>query len=67
MVAAFTLAINDLFVGKHSAQRRTPVDWHLCLVGKPLLEQLQEDPLRPPVKKNNTKIHMNNKASHFRV
>jgi hypothetical protein len=48
VVPTFTLAVNDLLVCQHSAQCRAPVDGHLCLIGQALLEQLQEDPLRPP-------------------
>lgn len=48
VAAAFTLAVNDFFVGQHSAKCRAPVDRDHCLVGQTLLEQLQEDPLRPP-------------------
>jgi hypothetical protein len=47
VVSTFTLAVNDLLVGQNSAQRRTPVDWHLGLIGQTLLEQLQENPLGP--------------------
>lgn len=48
VVPAFTLAVDDLLVGQHSAECWAPVDRHLCLVGQTLLEQLQENPLRPP-------------------
>jgi hypothetical protein len=46
--AALALAVDHLLIGQHRAQRRAPVDGDLRLVGQPLLEQLQEDPLRPP-------------------
>ena len=34
--------------GRTRAQGGAPVDRHLRLVGQPPVEQLQEDPLRPP-------------------
>ena len=50
MAAALACAVDDFLVGKHGAERGTPVDGHRRLVGEPALEQLQElqeDPLRP--------------------
>ena len=41
--------ILHLLVGEHGLVVRAPVDRRLPLVGEPLLEQLQEDPLRPLV------------------
>jgi hypothetical protein len=50
VVTALTLAVNNLLIRQHRAQCGAPVDRNFCLVGQPLLEQLQEDPLRPPDK-----------------
>ena len=43
------LAINDLFIGKHSTQLRAPIHRDLSLIGQAPLVQLQEYPLRPLV------------------
>ena len=45
--AALAHALDDLFVGQHTLAARAPVDGHRRLVGKVVLEQLEEDPLRP--------------------
>ena len=47
--AALAAAINDFLVGESRLAGVTPVDGHLGLVGQPLIEELQEDPLRPLV------------------
>ena len=47
--AALTQPVLHLLVGEHRLVVRAPVDRRLLLVGEPLLEQLQEDPLRPLV------------------
>ena len=46
---ALAAAVDDLLVGEHRLLDRIPVDRGLLLVGEPMLEQLQEDPLRPAV------------------
>ena len=43
------LAVDDLLVRQHRAQRRTPVDRHVGHVGEPALEELEKDPLGPAV------------------
>ena len=48
-VADLALAVDDLLVGQHGAEPGAPVDGHLGHVGEPALEELEEDPLRPPV------------------
>ncbi len=47
--AALAAAVDDLLVGQHRSVLRTPVDSGFVTVGEPLLEELQEDPLRPAV------------------
>ena len=47
--AALAVPVIDLLVGEHGLVVGTPVDRRLLLVGQPLLEELQEDPLRPLV------------------
>ena len=47
--AALALAADDLLVGQAHLAARAPVDGHLGLVGQAVLEELQEDPLRPLV------------------
>jgi len=48
-IAPFAAAIDDLFVGQHSAIVGTPVDGRCSLHGQPGLEQLEKNPLRPAV------------------
>ncbi len=45
--AALTYTVNNLFVGKTDLTGGTPVNRHLRLIRKSLLEKLQENPLRP--------------------
>ena len=45
--AALAHALDDLFVGQNALAARAPVDGHRRFVGKVVLEQLEEDPLRP--------------------
>ena len=45
--AALAHAVNDLFVCKHALAAGAPVDGHGGLVGKAILEHLEEYPLRP--------------------
>ena len=45
--AALTDAVDDLLVGQNDLAAGAVVDGGLLLVGKALLEQLDEDPLRP--------------------
>ena len=47
--AALAAAVNDLLVREHRLVARAPVDVCLLPIGKPGLEQLVEDPLRPAV------------------
>ena len=47
IIASLRLAVYNLLVSKHCPQLRAPVHRYLCLVGKTLLEKLQEDPLSP--------------------
>ena len=47
--AALTDAVDDLLVGQNDLAAGAVVDGGLLLVGKALLEQLDEDPLRPLV------------------
>ena len=45
--AAFAYAVHDLLIRQSDLTGGTPVDRHLRLIGKPLLIQLEENPLRP--------------------
>ena len=45
--AALADTVDDLFVCQHALAARAPVDRHGGLIGQPVLEHLQEDPLRP--------------------
>ena len=45
--AALAHALDDLFVGQHALAARAPVDGHRRLVGKVILKELEEYPLRP--------------------
>ena len=47
--AALAAAVDDLLVGEDGLVDRVPVDRGLLAVGEALLEELQEDPLRPAV------------------
>ena len=47
--AALALALDDLLVGQHGLVVRAPVDGRLTLVGEPLFEEAQEQPLCPAV------------------
>ena len=47
--ADFAFAIDNLFVGEHRPQLRTPVHRNFRHVGQPSLKQFQEDPLRPAI------------------
>ena len=47
--AAFADAADHFFVGKHAFAGGTPVDRHFGLIGKAVLKELDEDPLRPLV------------------
>ena len=49
VAAALGLAVDDLLVREHRAERRTPVHRHLGDVGETLLVELLEDPLSPAV------------------
>ena len=55
--AALAHALDDLFVGQHTLAARAPVDGHRGLVGKVMLEHLQEDPLRPLVVVRVGRVH----------
>ena len=55
--AALAHALNDLFIGKHALAARAPVDRHRGLVGKVMLEHLQENPLRPLVVARVGRVH----------
>ncbi len=44
---ALAYAVNDLFICKHALAAGAPVDGHGGLIGKTLLEHLEEYPLRP--------------------
>ena len=46
---ALTVAIDHLLVGQHGLATRAPVDWGLLLIGDPLLQHLEEEPLVPPI------------------
>jgi hypothetical protein len=48
-VATLAPAANDLFVGEHGLAARAPVHGRLLLVRQTLLQELQENPLRPLV------------------
>src|SRR5215212_678824 len=48
-IAALACAANYLLVCEHGLAARAPVDRRLLLVGEPLLEQLEKNPLRPLV------------------
>ena len=58
MIAALGAPIDHLFVREHRPERRTPVHRHLGHVGKALLVQLLEDPLRPPVVLRICRVHL---------
>ena len=45
--ATLTGIVHHFFVGQHALTGGTPVDGHLCLISKALLEHLQENPLGP--------------------
>ena len=45
--AALTYILYNLFVGKDALAGGAPVDRHFCLIGKPMLIKLEENPLRP--------------------
>mmetsp|Transcript_34161 Transcript_34161/g.113987 ORF Transcript_34161/g.113987 Transcript_34161/m.113987 type:complete len:486 (+) Transcript_34161:46-1503(+) len=45
--SALREAVDDLLVGEHRAEAGAPVDRLLVLEGEALLEELEEDPLRP--------------------
>ena len=47
--STLTLAVDDLFIGKHGSQLRTPVDRNFIHIGKSLVIQLQKNPLCPLV------------------
>ena len=47
--AALAAAVDHLLVRQHRLVVRTPVDRRLLAVGQPLLEETQEQPLRPAV------------------
>ena len=47
--AAPAAAVDDVLVREHGLVVRAPVDGRLLAVGQPVLEQLQEQPLRPAV------------------
>ena len=55
--AALAHTFNDLFIGKHALAARAPVDRHRGLVGKVMLEHLQENPLRPLVVARVGRVH----------
>ena len=58
MVAALRTAVYDLFVRKHRAERGAPVHRHLRDIGKPLLVELLENPLRPLVVLRIGRVHL---------
>ena len=45
--AAFTHAFHDFLIGKNTFAGGAPVDGHLFFIGETVLEELQENPLRP--------------------
>ena len=47
--AALADALHNFLVGQHALAAGAPVHGHGCLIGKALLEQLEEDPLGPLV------------------
>ena len=47
MAAAFTLAVNNFFIGEHCAECFTPVHRYFIYVGKSFFIQLDKNPLRP--------------------
>ena len=47
--AAFTHAFHDFLIGKNTFAGGAPVDGHLFFIGETVLEELQENPLRPLV------------------
>ncbi len=47
--AALAAAVDDLLVGEHGGVHGAPLNWSLGAVGEAVLEELQEDPLRPAV------------------
>ncbi len=47
--AALAAAVDDLLVGQHGGVLRAPVDRGVLAVGQAALEELEEQPLRPPV------------------
>ena len=47
--AAFAVPVDDLLVRQHRLVVRAPLDRRLFSVGEPLLEEAQEQPLRPAV------------------
>ena len=47
--AALAAAVDDLLVGEHGGVLGAPLDRRLGAVGEPLLEEAEEDPLRPAV------------------
>ena len=49
VAAALAAAVDDLLVGEHGLVVRAPLDRGLLAVGQAVLEELQEDPLRPAV------------------
>ena len=49
MIAALGLPVDHFLVREHRAQRRTPIDRHLGHIGKTLLIELLENPLRPAI------------------
>ena len=73
VIPSFRLAVNDLFIGQYCTQSCAPVDWHLCLVGQPFVEQLYEDPLSPSghgktaaqVSRHDAVMHMDNIKSLY--
>ena len=48
--ATFTLAVDNLFIGKPGLTGRTPINRHLLFISKAVLKHLYKDPLRPFIK-----------------
>ena len=47
MISALTAAVDDLLIGKHGSESRTPVDRNFIKVGKSFFVELHKNPLSP--------------------